>query len=297
MMKFPLAGAFLLCAAAFSAHAEPLPAYEFQAVAASREASPDVDLDDAKNAGLAAALAMGKTVDLPDAGKRIEAMTAAGLFVRQPDGSYKPAFPVIDRAAAKAFAAIDPGLAERMAKMVEAHAKELRAAAPDLPALFLFADIPFDRWQVRNVRSRFLGGYPPPRAGKEFYIADIESGAAGFYSHGEQSFAKRTVVTFGPDSFEPPSEQQLSGYPTITRSAYARLPALASSLTADLIALLEADRPVLEAAYRASPLSRTTSFREFGLWWYHFLYAQATARLIADKLIDQPAAVLVVVED
>lgn len=292
-MKPSLACALLLCAAGVLARAESPPAYEFQAVAPSQAASPDVDLDDPDNAALAAGLAS----DLPDKAKRIAALTAAGLLVHQSDGSYTPTFPVIGRAEARAFIAIDPGLAERMAKMVESHARDLRAAAPDLPAVILFSDIPFDRWQVRNVRSQFLGGYPPPRAGKEFYVADIEKGAAGFYAHDEQAYGERTLVTFGTSPLSPPTEKQLAGYPAIKRSAYARLPALANSLTADLIALLEADRPVLEAAYRASPLSRTTSFREFGLWWYHFLYAEATNRLIEDKLIDKASAAMVVTPD
>ena len=83
-MKFSLGGALLLCATAAIARAEPLPPYEFQAVAPSREASPDIDLDDARNAGLAAALAArrgGKTLGLPDLDQRIAAMTAAGLLL------------------------------------------------------------------------------------------------------------------------------------------------------------------------------------------------------------------------
>lgn len=197
-------------------------------------------------------------------------------------------------------------------------------------SLVLFGDTLFDRWQTRNVRKEFLPGYPPARDGKLFYLAALENapgsiGSLGIYTHSEARYGDATVVTYGhvkvldPFAKEKPEKvphlvesylalvhgaspgmpelQQLgfvrAGKPAIavvTQGAYAKLPDITNSFTEDLLRLLNADRPKILAAYRASPYAPAVSFQEFALWWYHFFDAAVVDRLIKDGVITVPAA-------
>jgi hypothetical protein len=335
----------LACAVGASAR----PIHEFSAVAPSAEQSPSIDMDDASNARLCIELDRGRS---PQAIARllhwspanvqthIDLLIAAQLLRRDDTGTYTPTFLTADRADAARFRAIDGALVERLAAAIRRrqpqlqerfmHALQIDAQQARTLSLFAFGDVPFDRWQVRNVRKEFLPGYPPARAGKGFYLlaSGDESGplaAFGFYSHAEQRHGDVLVATFGrarsADPFaagnprvadarlasylafvqgRTPASAQMrraglvrAGKPTlvvVSQVDYAALPAIADEFRDELLQLLMADRPKIEAAWKASRYAQRVSFQEFALWWYHFLYADVIDRLIQDGTIDVPDA-------
>jgi hypothetical protein len=207
-------------------------------------------------------------------------------------------------------------------------------------SLVLFGDVLFDRWQTGHVRKEFLLGYPPSRNGLQFYVTALEKvsgkiGSLGIYTHAEQRYGDMTLVTYGhtrildPFTQEKPSDvlgilgtyvalvngksaatpelERLgfvrAGKPVISvisQSEYAKLPAITSIFTPDLLRLMNADRPKIVAAYKASRYAANVSFQEYALWWYHFFDAAVVERLIDDGVITVPDvgyATLVVVPD
>jgi hypothetical protein len=323
------------------------PIHEFSAVASSAEQSPSIDMDDASNARLSLELDRGRSPEsiarvlhwsLANVHAHTDALMAAQLLRQDDHGTYAPTFLTADRADAARFHAIDEPLVTRLVAAIrrrqpqlqERFMQALHIDAQQARALSLFAlgDVPFDRWQVRNVRKEFLPGYPPARAGKSFYLlaSEDEAGpvaAFGFYSHAEQRHGDVLVATFGcvrnADPFgagparvldarlaaylafvqgRAPASTPLrraglvrAGKPTllvVSQRDYAALPAIADEFRDELLQLLMADRPKIETAWKASRYAHRVSFQEFALWWYHFLYADVIDALIRDGTIAVP---------
>lgn len=66
------------------------------------------------------------------------------------------------------------------------------------------------------------------------------------------------------------------------------LNAMAALISEDLIALLEEYRDELTGWYNQSGYSDEVSFEEYAIWWYHFLYSDATEILMREGLITMP---------
>lgn len=74
----------------------------------------------------------------------------------------------------------------------------------------------------------------------------------------------------------------------LPRDSTNRLYDLAKIIAPDLVALLRAQEPALQAAYAASPYEDETTFNEYFIWWYHFFYTRVTNQLAADGLLRIP---------
>jgi hypothetical protein len=357
-LRARIIGAALLaiCIVAFGipASAKTKPAYEFSAVSSSNDALPSIivgtsDLEDSVTIQICEGLRQGRShvaiahkLGLPgsELQSRIDALVRAELLRPGAGGTYAPTFPIIHRADVAWFRGIDRALIDATVRAIEARQQELRTRFRDALhldsdqeralSLVLFGDTLFDRWQTRNVRTGFLPGYPPARAGKEFYLAALQKapgkiGSLGMYTHSEPRYGEIIVVTYGhtkvldPFANEKPESVPklieayvafargsspatskllqlglvLAGKPAIaivSQSAYAKLPEITKSFTDELLGLLNADRPKIVDAYQSSPYAATVSFQEFALWWYHFFDAAVTDRLIEDGVIAVPPA-------
>lgn len=76
--------------------------------------------------------------------------------------------------------------------------------------------------------------------------------------------------------------------PVLNNEEYQALHRIANLITADLIKLFEHYRSILVQAHHASPFSQETSFEEYFIWFYHFLYTYVTDQLIGLNAIHQP---------
>lgn len=76
----------------------------------------------------------------------------------------------------------------------------------------------------------------------------------------------------------------------VSQSDYAKLPDITSSFSSDLLNLMNAYRPRIMAAYKASTYARNVSFQEYALWWYHFCDAAVVGHLSDDEVITVPDA-------
>lgn len=78
--------------------------------------------------------------------------------------------------------------------------------------------------------------------------------------------------------------------PVLTNEEYQALHRIAKLITADMIKLFEDYRSMLVQAYHASPFAAETSFEEYFIWYYHFLYSYVTDQLIELNVIQLPSS-------
>jgi hypothetical protein len=311
-------------------------AFEFFAVSGSNQDVPALlvgssELEDSLNIQICEALDRGRSpsviakqlgLNAAELKTRIDALTRAELLRTAAHGRrYTPTFPIIHRTEARWFENIDRPLIEATVRAIEARQQDLRFQFGALfklgdeqqraLSLILFGDTLFDRWQTKNVRKDFLGGYPPARDGKQFYLAALEKApgkiaSLGIYTHAEPRYGAFTVVNYGhtvaldPFAAQRPEEVVASlsrwakdgGSPftMVSSKAYAALPDITNSFAPELLRLLNADRDKIAAAHAASRYGRSVSFPEFALWWYHFFDAAVVDRLVRDGVIAVPAA-------
>ncbi len=71
--------------------------------------------------------------------------------------------------------------------------------------------------------------------------------------------------------------------PVLNNEEYQALHRIANLITADMINLFEGYRSMLVQAYHASLFDTETSFEEYFIWYYHFLYSYVTDQLIELK--------------
>jgi len=76
--------------------------------------------------------------------------------------------------------------------------------------------------------------------------------------------------------------------PILNKFEYQSLYHVADVIKEDLITLLNSYRAELVKAYTNSGYDEETSFEEFFIWYYHFLYSFVTDRLIQLKVIHKP---------
>ena len=201
-------------------------AFEFFVVSGSSQDVPALlqgtsELDDSLNIQICEALtrrrpagAISKQLGLSrvDLKSRIDALLRTELLRLDARGRYSATFPIIHRSDAAWFGNIDRPVIDATAKAIEARQTDLRAQFGSLfqlsaeqqrdLSLILFGDTMFDRWQTRNVRKDFIGGYPPARDGKQFYVAALEklpgkTASLGVYTHAEPRYGAFTVVNYG----------------------------------------------------------------------------------------------------
>lgn len=233
--------------------------YDFQVVAASTKNTPSLDLDDGRFANVSLGIENGLTVtamaaetnlSTAEVRKRVQALTAAGLL--QCGVTCHATYPIINRQEGAWFAHLDDSVVDRVVEDVERDALGVRnrfAATLGLSdsqvsglTLMYLSDVLFDRWQVRHIRTGFLGPPQPPRGGKIFYVAALErtptekTSALGLYAHQEQDYGPFTVVTFGNGLNDDPFGDAI---PNVSEraallSAYATLASGGSIMGTDL---------------------------------------------------------------
>jgi hypothetical protein len=331
-----LCAALLLLASSVAFGAPPPRiAFEFFAVSGSSQDVPALlvgtsELEDSLNIQICDALDRGlpqsiiaKQLGLgaSELKTRIDALTHAELLRSDTQGRYAPTFPIIHRTQARWFEDIDRPLIDATVRAIEARQQQFRSKFGALfsldgerqraLSLILFGDTLFDRWQTKNVRKEFLGGYPPARDGKQFYLAALEKvpgkiASLGIYTHAEPRYGAFTVVNYGhtvaldPFAAEKPedvvaslsrwSKDGGSAFTMVSSKAYAALPEITNAFAPELLRLLNADRGKISAAHAASRYGRSVSFPEFALWWYHFFDAAVVDRLVRDGVISVPAS-------
>jgi hypothetical protein len=166
-------------------------------------------------------------------------------------------------------------------------------------SLFYLSNVILDNFQIERVEDEFLNQKRPLRNGSRYYLAIVEDDLAGntepYGIYGNRGLHwsdstgiavygnKRTESNVGWDNYQDKNIHVFDEHDTqlITQ----KMPDL---FFPTLLDILEKNRPGFEATYHELNFDKEISFEEFFIFWYHWIYTEATDILIARDIIQEP---------
>jgi len=166
-------------------------------------------------------------------------------------------------------------------------------------SLFYLSNVILDNFQIQRVEEEFLNQQRPLRNGSRYYLAIVEDDLAGntepygiygnrglFWSDSTGILVygnKRVESNIGWDNYEDKNIHVFDEHDTqlITQ----KMPDL---FFPTLLDILEKNKPDFEATYHELNFDEEISFEEFFIFWYHWIYTEATDVLIERDVIQKP---------
>ena len=155
-------------------------------------------------------------------------------------------------------------------------------------SFFILSNVLLDNWQIYEVENNFLkhpdGTYNRPlRHGKHYYASIMENAEKdkepfGIYGNGIMSSSiRKMIAVYGNNRYSTDYYQSLqSSDNKISNKDNKILIKMAQDFLPKLLEILEENREYIENAYRETGYSQEITFEEFFIWWYHYIYTQAT---------------------
>jgi len=166
-------------------------------------------------------------------------------------------------------------------------------------SLFYLSNVILDNFQIERVEDEFLNQKRPLRNGSRYYLAIVEDDLAGdtepYGIYGNRGLHwsdstgiavygnQRTESNVGWDNYQDKNIHVFDEHDTqlITQ----KMPEL---FFPTLLAILNRNRPDFEATYHELNFDQEVSFEEFFIFWYHWIYTEATDVLIERDIIQEP---------
>ncbi|MDR2205883.1 MAG: hypothetical protein LBE36_06990 [Flavobacteriaceae bacterium] len=158
-------------------------------------------------------------------------------------------------------------------------------------SFLILSDVLLDSWNIFEMESGFFkqkdgSSYNRPlRHGKNYYASymeNTEKNSEPFKIYGNQGLKftdSLQVWVYGNNRQTDYYHNLESSANKITNSDNQILKKTANHFLPKLLNILENNRKYIEKVYRKTGYSREISFEEFFIWWYHFIYTQATENL------------------
>jgi len=240
--------------------------------------------------------------------KNIDALIENKVLEKDGD-HYQPALAVItlergnvlEEKAQKVAEEIADSIVNRLPEIKEIHNESNISQRHDFRELsfFYLCNVILDNFQIQRVEEEFLNQERPLRNGVRYYLGILEDdlagntepygiyGNRGLYwddSIGISVFGnRRTESNVGWDNYEDKNIHVFDEHDTqlITQ----KMPDL---FFPTLFDILEKNRPGFEATYRELNFDEETSFEEFFIFWYHWIYTETTDIMIERDIIQKP---------
>ena len=166
-------------------------------------------------------------------------------------------------------------------------------------SLFYLSNVVLDNFQIRQVEEQFLNQDRPLRNGSRYYLGIVEDDLAadtepyGMYGNRGLFWSdsigisvygnRRTASNPGWDNYKDKEIHVFDEHDTemITQT----MPDL---FFPTLLDILNRNRPEFEATYHELNFDEEISFEEFFIFWYHWIYTEATDVLIERDIIQEP---------
>jgi DNA-binding MarR family transcriptional regulator len=146
-------------------------------------------------------------------------------------------------------------------------------------SFLILSNVLLDSWQIDNVEKRFLNKLTRPlRHGNHYYYKidenvneQIES--FGIYGNQTETFNGNKISIYGNNRI---GIDVKSTTHVISKQDNEILKDMASSYLPNLLDILGSRKSYFKTIYKKLGYSKEISFEEFFIWWYHFIYTQAT---------------------
>lgn len=154
-------------------------------------------------------------------------------------------------------------------------------------SFLILSDVLLDAWQINNVEKKFLKVENRPlRHGKNYYAAlqEIKGNSEPFNIYGNQV---GEICVYGNNRNN--ADISATNY-FISKTDNVIFEEISAEFLPKLLKVLESKRQYAEKIYQKSGYSQEISFEEFYIWWYHFIYSQATEIMQTKKIIRIPTS-------
>lgn len=146
-------------------------------------------------------------------------------------------------------------------------------------SFLILSNVLLDSWQIGDVEKEFLKQDDRPlRHGNHYYYQMIENADAttesfGIYGNQYQEAGDAYICIYG--------NHRLDANLTTTENSISKtdnviFEEMAKNYLPQLTKILESKRKYSQKIYVKLGYSKEITFEEFFIWWYHFIYTQAT---------------------
>ena len=152
-------------------------------------------------------------------------------------------------------------------------------------SFFILSNVLLDNWQIGNVESEFLKvSARPTRHGKNYYasILELTTDREGFNIYGNQ-FGNQCI--YGNNRFNADLSETKYFINTHDDEIFSQM---AEYFTPELVQILNKNKKYSEKIYRKLGYSKEITFEEFYMWWYHFIYTEATNLMNRNQILTIP---------
>lgn len=152
-------------------------------------------------------------------------------------------------------------------------------------SFLILSNVLLDNWQINNVENQFLGkSARPTRHGKNYYASIVEetTDREGFGIYGNQ-YGKISV--YGNNRQK--ADLSSTNY-SVSNQDSELFESIADNFLPTLIQVLNENKEYAKKVYTESGYSNEITFEEFFMWWYHFIYTQATDQMAQMGILSIP---------
>ena len=157
-------------------------------------------------------------------------------------------------------------------------------------SFLILSNVLLDSWQIDNVENEFLKApIRPYRNEKNYYYSIMEltgqTEAFGIYGNQYEEIDNKIISIYGNNrNTEIPKTERCF----ISKEDNTRLIILANNYKPHLIKILNNNLTYIRETFKESIYHDRLSFEEFFIWWYHFIYTDATNELAKKGLLSIP---------
>ena len=216
-------------------------------------------------------------------------------WLHEVDNKIKPSIFIATKYDGEALYKYAKPISEDIAKLIKRRLPEIEAKFSETDIakrqsfkewdFLVLSDVLLDNWQIFDVEKGFLGASARPiRHGMNYYASFFEqtTDREGFNIYGNQ-YGKISVYGNNRSIADlTDSKYSVNEHDNIIFSEIAKknLP--------DLVGILNKHKNYSKKAYKKLGYSKEITFEEFYIWWYHFIYTQATDIMNENKTLTVP---------
>lgn len=173
----------------------------------------------------------------------------------------------------------------------------------DEMSFLILSDVLLDNWQIMEMESSFLKQENrPERHGKFYYAAIMENSGNGyepFRIYGNQSgkinnttwvniYGNNRIVANEKLANKHFQDSILANCLHTSPQLYMYFEEIAADFRPKLLKIVEENRDYSMKVFRETGYADQIRFEEFFIWWYHFIYTEATNLLVEKKILKVP---------
>jgi hypothetical protein len=245
--------------------------------------------------------------------EKIQFLIDRGWLVEDEKG-LRPSVFIVSDVQGKELFRLGKELAQKIAASIEEEVPSIQAKveAADLPeshtyesmAFLILSNVLLDNWQIMEMEAAYLKKENrPERHGKFYYASIMENVNTDFESFGiygnqygrvnDSTFLSiygnnRDVVNKRLRSDQNYCDSILQVAIVTTPEHYMLFEDLAEDYRPKLLQILEEETEFSHRVYEKTGYAEEITYEEFFIWWYHFIYSEATNMLAQKNLLTIP---------